>query len=627
MTGQSSSSTERMITDEGPSEPPGPRRRRSRGRGLALSVPLALLALSVSGPVGIEPAAGDDAPPAGRLVIVGGGLNPDNAEIHTRLIDLAGGPDHARILVLPTASQSDEGARNLVDQLRQHGLRAGTAEVLDLTAENARTTARDPQVVARIDACTGLFFAGGDQNRITSALLEADGSDTPALVAIREVLARGGFVGGTSAGAAVMSDLMIARGGSLDTLDFGVARDTYQRGTQLGTGLGFYRAGLIDQHFNQRGRLARLARVLLERRLPLGIGIDEDTAIVAEPDGSFEVLGAGGVTVVEADAAEASDSPLGFRARDLQISYLESGDRFDATDRTCQIHPDKAPLTPESLAASLDPEAPDKIDELYGTEVVRRALTRALIADLAAQASGGDGASEGPEVQAAPVRRTGSGLYVRHRGRGPTPTMGHGYRFQFTRTAQTAGHRGQLGGRDTCAVVKLRLDVEPVTSALEPAESCRPSDLATATMPEAIEALVFRDIMRADGDGTFRPAAPLTRAEFADVLARAANLWRRDPGVTIADVPADAPYAGDVLAAVSAGLLTLDDGSVFRPDAPVTRRELTAALTRARQLFATAPVTDLDGDGDTDAADAQLVEPATREDAAVAVARYLGLVR
>ncbi len=631
---------EQQITDDGAAAGPMPGRPvsgRPRGRFGAL-LALGLMGLGLSGvPItGTDVAEGDDAAPAGRLVIVGGGLSPDNAEIHRRLIDLAGGPEHARIGVLPTASQSSEGARNLVEQLQHFGLAGDRVEVLDLTAENAATVARDPAMVARINACTGLFFAGGDQNRITRALLDSDGSDTPALTAIRDVLARGGFVGGTSAGAAVMSELMISRGGALETLDYGLARQTHQRGTIVGPGLGFYRAGLIDQHFNQRGRLARLARVLLERRLALGIGIDEDTAIVAEPDGSFEVLGAGGVTVVEADAAEGSDSPLGFRARDLQVSYLERGDRFDTTDRTCLVHPDKTPLGPEALAAVVGTEPADAAAELYGSEVVRRTLTRALIADLAAQAAGGDGASEGPAPAAsgpsAPAAvasvtvRTGPGLYVRYRqGRGPTASVGHGYRFQFTRTEQTAGHRGTLAGRDTCSVVKLRLDVEPVTGTLEPAESGRPRDLAGSRTPAAIEALVFRDIMRLGLDGTFRPAEHLTRAEFADVLARAANLWRREPGVRIRDVPADAPYAADVAAAVAAGLLSLDDDAVFRPDAPVSRRELSAALARARQLAGSTAESDADGEPDADADEAQLIAPATREDAAVAVARFLGL--
>jgi cyanophycinase len=572
--------------------------------------PRALLALAAL----VAPARGDvgglEGGGGGRLLIVGGGLKADNAEVLGRFLALAGGPARARVGVFPTASLAPGTGQWMVETLGRYGLPEGAGRVIPITSENAATTARDPAIVAQIAECTGLFFSGGDQSRITRALYEPDGSDTPALAAIRGVLARGGVVGGSSAGAAIMGDVMHhARGPAFDTLDFGLGREPHHRGSFVEPGLGFYHAGPVDQHFNQRGRLARLARVLVERKLPLGVGIDEDTAIVAAPAGPFEVIGRGGVTVVDASAAEGADGPLGFHATGLLITYLERGDRFDPATRTCAVHPGKAPVAPRDR----DEDGP-AVADLAQRDGIRRALTAGLVESPAASRAG---------------------VFLRA-ARGAPAGAGHGYRFTFAKTDATHGHFGELDGAGSYAVCAVRLDVEPIAGNFDPPETILPLDLDDAADREAVEAVVFRDLMRCDDARAFHPSRTVSRAEFADVLTRAATARRRGPRPEIADMPEDAPAAASVAAVVASGLMRVDAGGAFRPDAPITRREVAEALARARSLITPNGLLDApDAPADPRAILAALPAsepgadpdsgPATREEVAIAVARFLGL--
>ncbi len=499
-----------------------------RAAGLQRRAVLILAALLAA--AGPAPTRGGE---PGNLLIVGGGLNPDNAEVFGAFISLAGGPGGAKIGVFPTASPSVIGAQRVVERLEAHGLPAGSAEVVPITRENAALSVRDPAILEKIRGCTGLFFAGGDQSWIARVFLEPDGSDTPALEAVRSVYRRGGVVAGSSAGAAAISGVMISsRGVAVDTLDFGLGSEPHHRGVIVARGLGFFDAGPIDQHFNHRGRLARLARVLIERKMPLGFGIDEDTAMLVRPDGSFEVLGRGGVTVVDASDARGEDGPLGFRARGLRVDYIERGDRFDPATKAWAVHAAKAPVTP-------DEDVEDEvglITDLGQQNAVRRALTAGLVES--------------------PVDRR-DGLFLRYSS-GNRQGYGYGYRFTFSKTEATRGYLGQVGDRHAYTVLGVRLDIDPVTCTLDPPATTVPSDLAAASAKEAIEAVVFRGLMPTDESKAFRPAGRLTRAEFAHALARAAAARRRGPQPQIADLAEDAPFFPEVAAVVSAGLMGLD---------------------------------------------------------------------
>jgi len=289
---------------------------------------------------------------SGRLLIVGGALRSDNAAVYRAFID--GVPEQfPEVAIVPAASgRPSHYAQQFLADLRSHGF-AGKIRVLpiavkddaatkDIDESDWRQGGHDAALAKTLVSVGGIWFVGGDQTRISETLLDAQGQDTPVLSAIRRQLARGAIVGGTSAGAAIMSRTMIAAGDSLSALTMPVA-ETYQGMESqeagqllLSRGLGFLPVGIVDQHFDRKARLGRLIRALGRVSAPdeqLGFGVDEDTAFLVDLDAaSMTVLGAG--TLVVADARKArfahatADAKVGFAARDLRVSVLSHGDRY-----------------------------------------------------------------------------------------------------------------------------------------------------------------------------------------------------------------------------------------------------------------------------------------------------------
>jgi cyanophycinase len=150
-----------------------------------------------------------------------------------------------------------------------------------------RRDALKPEVVEGVKSAGGVFFGGGDQNRISQRLV-----DTPLLEALRELMARGGVVAGTSAGAACQSDVMFV----------GEGDETVLRAENIVTtrGIGLLPGTIVDSHFVARKRQGRLMSLVLEHPDLLGLGIDEGTAAWVKPDGTLEVLGQGWVLLYDA---------------------------------------------------------------------------------------------------------------------------------------------------------------------------------------------------------------------------------------------------------------------------------------------------------------------------------------
>jgi cyanophycinase len=224
---------------------------------------------------------------SGRLMIIGGAAGP---ALLGRFVDLAGGPA-ARIVVIATAG-TDPAEAERVHIAAFGALGAGHVEGLRIVT---RAQACDPAVEPVLRAATGVFFTGGDQERITTVI----GGTTVDSV-LQELVGTGSIVlAGTSAGAAMMSGTMIVEGDA-----HGVTRSS----VRTGPGLEFLPGVLIDQHFAERGRVNRLLSAVALYPHELGLGIDEDTAILTDGD-CFEVLGSGAVTVVDAGAATAIQVP------------------------------------------------------------------------------------------------------------------------------------------------------------------------------------------------------------------------------------------------------------------------------------------------------------------------------
>lgn len=213
---------------------------------------------------------------AGHLVICGGGGLPDSGR--DRFVELAGGAK-ARIVVVPTASASADGLPQELDEFLAPWRKRGVASA-KLLHTRSRTKADDPAFAAQLDDADGVWFSGGDQSRVTEAYL---GTATDA--AFRRVLARGGVLGGTSAGAALMTRVMITGG-------------TEKAG--VGEGFGFLSDVVVDQHALRRSRLNRLMGVVAERPdLKAGVAIDEATALIVDlKSGRWQVGGTSYVVVL-----------------------------------------------------------------------------------------------------------------------------------------------------------------------------------------------------------------------------------------------------------------------------------------------------------------------------------------
>jgi cyanophycinase len=201
------------------------------------------------------------------------------------------------------------------------GLDIGELAVLHL---DERAEAVEAQNLAILDGAAGVFFTGGDQLRISSQL-----GGTPLEERIRRLWLDGGVLAGTSAGASVMSDLMLVAGSS---------RSSYRIGDlRIAAGLGVLRDAVIDQHFAERGRFGRLLGAVAHSPRVLGIGIDEDTAIVVTGD-RFEVIGSGAVYVVDAEpatrsnVAEARPDDL-MSIHGVRVDVLVPGEHFDLSTR------------------------------------------------------------------------------------------------------------------------------------------------------------------------------------------------------------------------------------------------------------------------------------------------------
>ena len=218
----------------------------------------------------------------GWIVPIGGAEEKDSdPRILQRFVDLCGG-DQADIVVIPTASRmADTGARY---ERVFADLGASRVAVMDF---DTRRDSQEQNRLDRLEQATGIFFTGGNQLRITTLI-----GGTPIARLIRSQNARGVHVGGTSAGASILSEHMIAFGDEGSSPIAGSVR--------LAPGLGLTNRFIIDQHFRQRDRLGRLATALAYNPFAIGIGLDEDTAAFIGPDNTLEVEGSGAVTVVDA---------------------------------------------------------------------------------------------------------------------------------------------------------------------------------------------------------------------------------------------------------------------------------------------------------------------------------------
>lgn len=252
----------------------------------------------------------------GRLVIVGGAEDRlHDKYILRHFVELCGGTT-ARLRVLSAASGDPAAAWATYQKAFEE---IGVTDCLPIPVPD-RDAANSAAVTDLILEADGIFISGGDQRRFMELIWE-----TEAFKALHVAFhLRGCCLGGTSAGAAVMSRHMLASGEATRLPEKDVA--------DLDIGLGFLAHGIVDQHFSERGRLGRLLSVLARRPQMLGVGIDEDTALVIERDTAIEVIGSGAVTLVDGRGMSTNVNLIESRQRlemlGVRLHLLPSGHRY-----------------------------------------------------------------------------------------------------------------------------------------------------------------------------------------------------------------------------------------------------------------------------------------------------------
>ena len=256
----------------------------------------------------------------GYIIPIGGAEEKfDNPEILDRFVDICGGKA-ARIGIIPTASELDDTGRNYEKLFRALGIKH--AKVLPF---ETRDDCENSEYLDYIEKSDGVFLTGGNQLRLSTTL-----GGTAVSQLIRRRNAAGMHVAGTSAGAAFMPEHMVAGGfeGSTPSPDL----------VTMAPGLGLTNKYIIDQHFRQRDRLGRLLTALAYNPFAVGIGLDEDTAAFIDPKERLEVVGSGGITVI--DPTDLSYSSMDKAKRGEPVSLigvklhiLVAGGRFDVSSR------------------------------------------------------------------------------------------------------------------------------------------------------------------------------------------------------------------------------------------------------------------------------------------------------
>ena len=264
----------------------------------------------------------------GRLLIIGGHEDrEDDMAVLERFVELAGGPG-SRIAVITAASKVGEKLWEVYD-----------AAFAALGVENRRAIhiedraeAEDPELAADVAQADGIFMTGGEQRRLIAMV-----NGTALDAAMHAALERGACVAGTSAGASAMSARMLAHGRSELTPEKGTVA--------VGEGFGFLPGVIVDQHFSERHRLARLLTVVAQNHELIGIGIDEDTALLIEAGNAIEVIGSGTVTIVDGRSMLSNVAAVAPGAvpqmLDVRLHILPSGTRHSIGDADSQ---------PDSLA-------------------------------------------------------------------------------------------------------------------------------------------------------------------------------------------------------------------------------------------------------------------------------------
>jgi cyanophycinase len=267
--------------------------------------------------------------PEGTLMIIGGHERDGDEAVLKEMVRRMHLRKDRRLLLMTVASREPE---DTIKEYRRifKNLGVEDIEVLDI---RAREDAFNEENIRKCQGNPTLFFIGGDQLRITSQL-----GDSPIYRCIQANFVSGGMIVGTSAGAAVMPATMLVSGVGEDSSEMSAIG--------MAPGFGLIDGVVIDTHFAERGRIGRLLSAVAQNPRNLGIGIDEDTAIIVKGDKEFKVIGSGAVYVV--DGTELAYSSLSEKRAEgvisiynVKLHVLAEGNTYDLQTRQ--------PVMPEEL--------------------------------------------------------------------------------------------------------------------------------------------------------------------------------------------------------------------------------------------------------------------------------------
>lgn len=382
------------------------------------------------------------------LIIAGGGLKSETESVWQAFIDKA---RNGEIIIIPSASGSPVDSADFVrETLGRYGVSPDRIKTAKLAIKDDPSTpdineavwaqnANDSETINLIKSAGAIWFTGGDQARTTAILLN-NGRDTAAMTALRALAQKGVPIGGTSAGAAIMSDPMILGGDSLSSLISSEGGEPLS----LGKGLGFFDFGLVDQHFGERARLGRLAKAIsLQNEKRIGFGIDENTALIVNSAGTASVQGTGYVTIMDGRKMTQLGSKDPHKKdlsamMGLQLHMMSAGDTIDLNT----LH-----ITP----------APWK-DKTVGNEYRQNAMpdgSGMAIPGQNLQTVIGDGLIDNAES------RTVSRISFNGDGKG--------VKYVFSQTDESQGYWGRgPEGEGRYTISNVTFDIVPVTITITP---------------------------------------------------------------------------------------------------------------------------------------------------------------
>jgi len=373
----------------------------------------------------------------GVAVPIGGGLKAEHEAVWRKLVELSGGPG-SRWVVLGTASgEPIASAEQAAANLKRRGAVAEVLPVSPLLKDKPIAEAvRDAALIEQVKRARGVFFTGGSQDRIVDHLFPG-GQATPLLQAIWQLYRSGGVVAGTSAGAAIMSTTMFRDAPS----PLAVMQGRWEDGKEVDRGLGFVGPALfVDQHFLERGRIARMLPLMVAKGYRIGLGVEEDSAVVVRGD-QVEVFGK--ALLVDLAKAQADPRARPFALKGAQVSLLDSGDKLSLT--TLAIEPAEHKRKGQRLEPGSPGYKPYYELQPFHVDVLGRGVISTAMGQLI-------------DAKYDEVR----GLAFDPRSRADDPLGALGFEFRLYKGEGSSGWYSDAFGGEDYTVQRLWLDVAPV---------------------------------------------------------------------------------------------------------------------------------------------------------------------